>query len=97
MFVVIRSVFWLTVAYLVIRPGADLPDTGAMAAQAMANGSQVVAAQIQAMPCDSLQCVGGKAVLAATLQQSAAASTVKAPVPADKIAPIPRPRPDRAG
>lgn len=97
MLVVIRSVFWLTVAYLVIRPGADLPDAGAMAAQAMANGSQVVAAQIQAMPCDSLQCAGGKAVLAATLQQSAATATLKAQVPADKIPPIPRPRPDRAG
>ena len=38
MFVVVRSVFWLAVAYMVIRPGVDLPDGIAVAAQAMAAG-----------------------------------------------------------
>ncbi|WP_224701705.1 hypothetical protein [Devosia aquimaris] len=97
MFVVVRSVFWLTVAYLVIRPGADLPDTGAMAAQAMAAGSQVVASQVNAIECTSLTCLGGKAVVAATLQQTAAALPPTTPASSGIVAPIPRPRPDRAG
>lgn len=98
MFVVIRSVFWLTVAFLVIRPGADLPDTGAMAAQAMAAGSQVVAAQIESIDCTSLTCLGGKAVVAATLQQTAALPPVAdAPTLSGIVAPIPRPRLARAG
>ncbi len=97
MFVVIRSVFWLTVAFLVIRPGADLPDTGAMAAQAMAAGSQVVAAQIESIDCNSLTCLGGKAVVAASLQQTAAATPAVAPASSGIVPPIPRPRPARAG
>ena len=97
MFVVVRSVFWLTVAYLVIRPGADLPDTGAMAAQAVAAGSQVVASHVDAIECTSLTCLGGKAVVAATLQQTAAALPAATPARTGAVAPIPRPRPDRAG
>ena len=46
MFVVVRSLFWLTVAYMVIKPGVDFPDDNALSQQAMAAGSRVVAEQI---------------------------------------------------
>jgi hypothetical protein len=97
MFAVVRSVFWLTLAYMVIKPGVDLPDAGALSAQAMAAGSRVVAEQIQSIECDSFQCVGGKAIAAAALQPSPSAGTPMHEQPAINLAPIPRPRPDRAG
>lgn len=91
MFVVVRSIFWLTAAYLVIKPGVDLPDGGAMAAQAMAAGTKVVAQQVSSIECTSLECIGGKAIAAAVLQPSpslAVSGHSAAP-------PYPRPRPDR--
>lgn len=97
MFVVVRSVFWLTVAYMVIRPGVDLPDGQAMAAQAMAAGSQVVAQQIDKVDCADLVCLGGKTVIAAALQPSASVDTPMHASSTNGPAPIPRPRPDWAG
>jgi hypothetical protein len=81
MFLVVRSVFWLTVAYMVIKPGVDFADAQAMSAQAMAAGQQVIAEQIQAIECDSFQCVGGKAIAAAALQPSRRDSGSPAPGP----------------
>lgn len=90
MMLLVRSIFWLTVAYMVIKPGVELPDATALSAQAVNAGTRVVAEQIQSIPCDSLQCVGGKAVLAASLSTPAAA-------PAASAIPLPRPRPGVAG
>lgn len=97
MFVVVRSVFWLTVAYMVIKPGVDFPDTQALTAQAMAAGQQVVAQQIDAIECSSFQCAGGKAVIAAALQTSPSVGKPMHESPTIRSAPIPRPRPDWAG
>lgn len=97
MFLVVRSVFWLTVAYMVIKPGVDFVDAQAMSAQAMAAGQQVIAEQIQAIECDSFQCVGGKAVMAAALQSSPSVGLPMHVEPMTGPAPIPRPRPDWAG
>jgi len=97
MFAVVRSVFWLTLAYVVIKPGVDLPDTSALAAQAMAAGSRVVAEQIQTIECDSFQCAGGKAIAAAALQSSPPVGLPMHAQPTHGPAPIPRPRPDWAG
>lgn len=95
MFVVVRSVFWLTLAYLVIKPGVDMPNGGAIAAQALTAGKQVVAQQVSAIECDSFECIGGKAVAAAVLQPASAVATADAPV--SSTVPYPRPRPNRAG
>lgn len=97
MFFVARSVFWLTVAYLVIKPGVDFVDAQALSAQAMAAGQQAIVQQVQAIECDSFQCAGGKAVVAAALQTSPPVSTPMHVSPASHSAPIPRPRPDWAG
>lgn len=97
MFLVVRSVFWLTVAYMVIKPGVDFADAQAVSAQAMAAGQQVIAQQIQAIDCDSFQCVGGKAVIAAALRSSPPVGTPMHESPTIRQAPIPRPRPDWAG
>ena len=97
MFVVVRSVFWLTAAYMVIQPGVELPDSQAMAAQAMAAGSQVVSQQIDKVECADLVCLGGKTVIAAALQSSPPVGTPMHVSSTNSPAPIPRPRPDWAG
>ncbi len=94
----IRSAFWLTLAFLVIRPGVDVRDTAAtISSEAMARGSQFIAQQIESIECDDLTCIGGKAMANAALKTS--------PVSADPMqqkavigsVPLPRPRPDRTG
>lgn len=97
MFTVVRSVFWLTVAYMVIRPGVDLPDASALSAQAMAAGTQVVAEKVGNIECDTLQCLGGKVVIAAALQSSPSVGFPMHEMPAISPVPYPRPRPDWAG
>ncbi len=97
MFAIARSVFWLTLAYVVIKPAVDLPDANALSAQAMAAGSRVVAEQIANIECDSFECMGGKAIAAAALQSSPSVGAPMHVQPTINLAPMPRPRPDRAG
>ena len=94
----LRSAFWLTIAFLVIRPGVDVGDAAAsFSGEAMARGSQFVAAQIDAIECHEIQCLGGKAIAAAALQSPQRAGAPMHALPALSAVPIPRPRPDRAG
>jgi hypothetical protein len=97
MFAVVRSVFWLTLAYIVIKPAVDLPDANALSAQAMAAGSRVIAEQIQTIECDSFECIGGKAIAAAALQPSPSVGVPMHVQSPTNLAPLPRPRPDWAG
>lgn len=93
----LRSAFWLTAAFLVIRPGVDVADTAStLSSQAMAQGSQFIVQQIEAIECDSLTCIGGKAIASAAIQTSPLAADPMHQMAADTI-PLPRPRPDRAG
>lgn len=94
MFAVARSIFWLGAAYMVIKPGVDLPDANLLSQQALAAGSQIVAEQVQAIPCDSLQCLGGKAVVAAVLVPSPTAAVSMHESAASSPIPYPMPRPD---
>ena len=93
----LRSIFWLSVAFVVIRPGVDV-DTAArtMSARAVEVGQQVVVDQVLDRSCSDLQCRGGKAIetILATTAPTAG-STMQDP--AAGPAPIPRPRPDRKG
>lgn len=95
---ILRSAFWLTVAFLVMAP--KTVDLGAAAqgfsSQAMAAGEQLIVSQILADKCSTVQCIGGKALIASVLSSS---PSVDAPMQDSSIspAPIPRPRPDWMG
>lgn len=94
----LRSAFWLTLAFLVIRPGVDVGAAAtSLSTQAMARGSQFVAAQIEAIDCQEIQCLSGKAMASAALQSSPLAGAPMHASPAGHAVPLPRPRPDRAG
>ena len=95
MFVIIRSIFWLTVAYLVIKPGIDLPDAGALASQAMNAGKRVAVEQVSAIDCTSIECMASRAMATAVLQADIPEITPpQVQIVADAF-PYPRPRPAR--
>jgi hypothetical protein len=94
----IRSVFWLSVAFIAMGP--KNVDFGAAASdlsnQAMAAGQQLIAEQILNTECNFIECLGGKAVLATVLTSvpsvdSSMQDSSNSPVP------FPRPRPDWMG
>jgi hypothetical protein len=94
----LRSAFWLTAAFFVIRPDVDMRNAATdLSAEAMARGSEFVASQIEAIECDSLHCFGGKALATAALQSAPSAGDPMHTQPAAPAVPLPRPRPDRAG
>lgn len=98
MMFILRSAFWLTVAFMVVRPDVDMRDAASsFSADAMARGSQFVSQQIDAITCDSLQCLGGKALASAALQSPAIVGLPMHGQPTTGSIPMPRPRPDRAG
>lgn len=94
----VRSIFWLTLAYIVIKPGVDLANTAStLSSQAVSAGTRVVAEQVENIECETLQCLGGKAVLSAAMQSSPAIGPPMHETPIASPVPFPRPRPDRAG
>lgn len=96
----LRSAFWLTIAFLVIRPGLDVDvraSATALSNQAMAQGSQFIAQQIEAIECDGFTCIGGKAMASAALQSNLLAADPMHRSAAANPIPLPRPRPDRTG
>ena len=94
----IRSAFWLTLAFLVIRPGVDVRDTAAtISSEAMARGSQFIAQQIESIECDNLTCIGGKAMANAALKTSLVSADPMHQQAVIGSVPLPRPRPDRTG
>ena len=95
MFVILRSIFWLTVAYLVIKPGMDLPDASALASQAMNVGRQAVVEQVSAIECSSLECMGSRAMATAVLQADDRQTPDADVQSTASMVPYPRPRPYR--
>lgn len=94
----LRSAFWLVLAFVVMKPGFDVRDTAeTLSSEAMARGSQFITAQIDAIECDSINCLGGKAIASAVLQSSPLAGDPMHSLPAKDPVPLPRPRPDRVG
>ena len=94
----LRSAFWLTVAFIMIAPkDVDLGRRAQdMSAQAVAAGQQMIVSQILSSECSSLECAGGKAFLAAVTTKLPSIEhpmqdTSNTPVP------FPRPRPDWMG
>jgi len=94
----LRSAFWLTVAFIMIAPkDVDLGRRAQdMSARAVAAGQQMIVSQILSSECSTLECAGGKAVLAAVTTKLPSIEhpmqdTSNIPVP------FPRPRPDWMG
>jgi hypothetical protein len=89
----LRSAFWLAVAYVVSGPGpVDLGATAnRLSTQAVTAGRELIAAQILGSHCFPLACSGGPAAgpivpsLDTAMQDSSS------------LVPLPRPRPDRMG
>lgn len=93
----VRSAFWLTVAFLVIRPGMSI-DTDALQQQAVATGQKLVIEQIIRSQCASVECATGQAVVAMATMQTKSIPSVVSPMQSSSIvAPTPRPRPDWLG
>lgn len=94
-----RSAFWLTVAFLVIKPGVDLgASASALKDQAMATGHKLVIEQIINGECQTLQCAGGQAVLSlAAMPQTPSVDVPMQNSSIESVAPLPRPRPDWMG
>jgi hypothetical protein len=95
---ILRSAFWLTLAFIVMGPKSV--DLGAAASdfssQAMAAGQQLIVSQIIAGDCTSVQCFGGKALAAVALGSSPSVGATMQDSPIGP-APVPRPRPDWMG
>jgi hypothetical protein len=89
---VLRSLFWLSLAFIVIKPQVDL-DAAALADRAMATGSEIARAQIASVECDTLACAGGQAMLSAVLAPLPPAAETAEATPADPAVPLPRRRP----
>lgn len=96
----LRSAFWLTLAFLFIGPkDVDFAaSASALQAQAMAAGQQLVVDQISQGGCTNLTCAGSQALIAAAIASSdpSAASPMQGS-PAGNMVPLPRPRPDITG
>lgn len=95
---IVRSAFWLGLAFLVMAPKGT--DFGAAATdlsqQAMAAGQQMIVSQILANECNTIECLGGKAAIATVLTKvpsidPSMQDSSNSPVP------FPRPRPDWMG
>ena len=88
----VKSAFWLTVAFIAIHPGdADIRATAtALTDQAMAAGQQIVVQQILKSNCPLGQCIAPKPALAVAANSSSASVglTTQDP-PALRSAPIP--------
>ena len=94
----LRSAFWLTVAFILIAPkDVDLGQRAQdMSAQAVAAGQQVIVSQLLSGDCSTIECAGGKAVLAAVTSQL---PSIELPMQDNSNTPVPfpRPRPDWMG
>ena len=93
----LRSAFWLIIAFMVMRPGFDVESAVAsMQVQAMEAGKAVIAEQILTPHCDDLQCAGRNALLAGALSSSL---SIDPPMQDSSNSPVPfpRPRPDWMG
>lgn len=87
----LRSAFWLTLAFIMFAPhDVDLRQRAeAVSGQAVAAGQDLIRQQILSTPCDSIECLGGKAVLAAVVNKLPSVDT---PMQDPSTAPVPFPR-----
>jgi hypothetical protein len=91
----IRSAFWLTVAFIAFHPkDVDLGATAnALSGQAVAAGQRTVVSALLGQDCRPLLCAPGSQATAATRISLPAAGPVLQEPAIDRDAPFPRPRP----
>jgi hypothetical protein len=89
MWFILKSVFWLSLAFAVLGPGFNAANLPHLLQQTTEQGSHLVAES--ALECTSIECLGGHAVVSAGI---GALSNATMPLIAD-IIPLPRPRPER--
>ena len=89
---ILRSVFWLGLAFLVIQPhGLDLPDAAQqLGASAMETSRAAARDGIDQIVCDTLECTGAKFVAQTALAAPAPASDTEHVSDAPRPAPAPR-------
>jgi hypothetical protein len=96
----LRSAFWLTVAFIVVRPpGTDLGAAAtSLSGQAMAAGQRIVVEQILKSDCTLSPCrpAAPPRVVVGDIPLPSAGSPMQ-DSPAHKAAPVPRPRPHWMG
>lgn len=93
----VRSAFWLGLAFIVMRPDFDVGSAVESAqAGAMEAGKAVIAEQLLEPHCDTIECAGRNALLASALSSSL---SIDPPMQDSSISlvPLPRPRPDWMG
>ena len=65
----IRSTFWLTLAFLIIGPRVEMKDTlYELPRDAMRSAEQLVVEQVNAGECPSLECIGTRMAISAGMQ-----------------------------
>lgn len=98
----LRSAFWLTLAFVVIHPrDVDLGATAsAISSRAVSTGQQIVVGQLLGSSCPLFTCATPGASRAVPRTASLATQQVGSPMqdlPISRPAPFPRPRPDWMG
>jgi len=95
---ILRSAFWLTLAFLVMAPkSVDLgAAAGDLSGRAVAAGQQLVVDHLLADACASAECLGAKALVAVTRDSSRPVGPTMQDSPTGPL-PHPRPRPDWLG
>ena len=89
----LRSAFWLTVAFVVMKPHADVgAGIDSLSAQAFAAGQQMIAEQVRSPDCVSLDCQGRRAISAMFTSNPSSDSTMQ-----DSNSTVPIPDRDRTG
>ncbi len=100
----LKSTFWLAVAYFALAPQFDMSRSVAdVSSQALNAGKQLVSERVDATQCSTLDCVGAKLVITASLNslsqdlnsQEGVAHGAAAPI--DLLVPVPLPRLSRPG
>ena len=87
----LRCAFWLALAFIVIAPSADLKDRAATTAtQAVAISAAQASKSVESIPCDSWECVTGRAVATSALKSVAPPTSPPAKLVTVTM-PVPRP------
>ncbi len=83
----IRSAFWLTLAFLIIGPRFEMKDTLYEIPQdTMRSAEQLVVEQVNAGKCSSLECIGTRMAISAGMQAVSEMGNSLVPAPGNRFA-----------